>query len=135
MKKTVLLGLSLATTVLMASDDFGQRREMESHSHQERINNLQNADRCINSAQTKEAYQKCEMEEKQNREAMRTESFSQRKSMMLQKIDERMQKGAAMKSCISAANSQEELKKCMPERREGMNNRSENFKQTEGPRN
>ncbi len=50
---------------------FQKRRSLEQRSHAGRISILQEADRCITAAQTREAFKACEQKEQQARQQLR----------------------------------------------------------------
>lgn len=57
--------------------------------------------------------------EGQPRKEFSAEKFAERKSEILKKMDERIAKIQARKSCVSAATTPEALKACRPERSDG----------------
>ncbi|BBP42332.1 hypothetical protein [Thiosulfativibrio zosterae] len=108
MKKVWILGLGLlgATSSVLANNKV----EIESYSHQQRIEILQKADACIKAAKTKEEYRACEVAEKQSREILKSDVFEQRKQGMLQNLDTR-------RNCIAKAQTNEDLKACRVEKK------------------
>jgi flagellar motility protein MotE (MotC chaperone) len=130
MKKVILLvsclglGLFAATPVISTNVPVKTENkmvnknsvEMESYSHQKRVEILQKADSCIKSAKTQDDYKKCEEIEKQGRENLKGEMFSKRKTLMIEETNERIKKLESFKSCVSAAKDGDTLKTCYPKK-------------------
>lgn len=90
--------------------------EMESYSHQKRIEILSKADSCIKSAKTQDDYKKCEEMEKQGRENLKGEMFNKRKALTIENINEKIKKAEVFKSCVNAAKDGDALKNCYPKK-------------------
>ena len=126
MNKILILSLLLTSGVASA---FGLEDKVafESVSHKNRIAILQEAENCIQNAQSHEDYEECEKKEKQGREEHKKEMFSLRKDQFLKKIDDRLAsvrpgskweiKLTEAKSCLQNAQNRDEAKKCRPNRR------------------
>jgi Ca2+-binding EF-hand superfamily protein len=65
-------------------EHFDTLRDMESESHQARIQILQQADACIKAAATTDAYRQCEQQEQAARQALRTSMQSKREGLTAQ---------------------------------------------------
>ena len=75
-------GLTLTTPAIADSTPMLDKlKALESHSHQGRIRILQEADQCIQAAQTGRAYRACEQQEKQARAQLRKEMRPQREAL------------------------------------------------------
>jgi len=64
------------------TENFAALKEMESDSHQARIQILQQADACIKAATSPDAYRQCEQKEKESRQALRESTQSKRANLM-----------------------------------------------------
>lgn len=124
--------LSIATIVVVSvtsllAQDISSKVEKESYSHNQRIQILEDADRCIKNAQNKDEYKQCEAKEKAARKSLKGElknmSMSQAKEKILSRIDRRIKKLENAKECVKSAQSKEELKACKPKRDKGRKNK------------
>ncbi len=96
--------LAAASSPVFAYNDF------ESWSHQQRMQILEQAEACNRQALTREAFRRCEAQERQARQAFRKAAFEKRKRFMIQHLKARLQ-------CIEQADSPKTLKACKPRQR------------------
>lgn len=81
MKQTLLSLILISLSGLAAAAPTGEHpapmldrlKAIESHSHQSRIRILEEADRCIQAANTTQAYRACERKEREARDQLREE--------------------------------------------------------------
>lgn len=83
MSKTLLSLILLSLSGLASANEvpasnvpqplLDKRKAIESHSHRSRIRILEEADRCIQAANTPQDYRACEQKERQARERLREE--------------------------------------------------------------
>lgn len=66
----------------MQKEHFGALRDLESESHQARINILQQAEACIKAAATPEIYRRCEQQEQAARSGLRATMQSKRDALL-----------------------------------------------------
>jgi len=120
MKKTISIIAIIALSSSLFASNIDNKIEKESLSHNTRIQILQKADSCIKHAKNIEEYKKCENFEKQSRRDFRNKmknmSFSEMKTKILSKINNRLGKLEKSKSCVENAQSKKELKSCRPKR-------------------
>lgn len=105
--KKISLSLLLAS---IASTSWAVGNEVESFSHQKRIEILKQAEACNQHAKTKAEYRQCEAQEKAARQALKKEVFAKQKQQIIQRLESRL-------NCIKAAQSRQDMKKCRPQKR------------------
>lgn len=117
MKKIILSTLIISTAIF--ANNIDTKIQSESKSHNARINILQEADKCIHNAKTKEDYKNCELKEKEARKAYKANrkkekqaNFLKKKEMIIQKIEEKQKRLEEAKTCIEQAKTHRDFKAC-----------------------
>jgi len=99
---------SLTTLILFASfHSYATGNDLESYSHNKRIEILKQAETCNQKAQTQSDYKQCEQLEKTARQNFRKEMFNKRKQIIIQKLQSRLK-------CVQSATDIKQLKACRP---------------------
>lgn len=114
MKK--ILGLTTLLVISLNAATVEDKVEIESLSHKNRIAILQEAEKCIQNAKTKEEYKRCEKIEKDGRKKNKEELLEVKKEKLIQKLDKRILKIEQMKECIKNAQDNKAFQQCRPKK-------------------
>ncbi len=95
-----------------------QRKEIRISKIDARLTKIKERRSCMNSASSLEEMQKCRVEKNRNKpfKLRKGMTFEEKKAKKIAKIDKRILKVEALKSCIKNALSVKEIKACKPKR-------------------
>lgn len=115
--KKIILGICAMGVMLSAGSLNAEKVANESYSHDKRIAILEDADRCIKSAQTEEAYKACENKEKEGRKAHKKEMKAKKLAQMDSRIASmpegtKKERMVSMRNCLTSAETRDDHKSC-----------------------